>query len=300
MNHLYRKVLPVFLFLFFAFNAKAVNDTLTIGQVFNWQVGDSFTYRYHQVILGQGLVYAPLVGFTVVSRTDYPDSIDYLVAYFNNYQPNQTKHFTFPKMDTVVNRYNKQFFASTPLSAPPTICTGQLNSVLSTYTDSIINSLPAMYCEISYPDTQGNVPLWWHTHYAEGIGITHHEYGDVGPVEVADFPDYHGYDLAYYRKGNTTWMDSTLYIYLGTNNAAPSAFRLTPNPANSQLTITTETNEPVDVFVYDMLGDCVLTVKNCTVGSNYVKTEAFPQGYYVLKLTDRHGLSSSKGFIIAH
>ncbi len=77
-------------------------------------------------------------------------------------------------------------------------------------------------------------------------------------------------------------------------------FQLYPNPASDELTITTETNEPVDVAVYDMLGNCVLSHKNFSHNSSKVFLNRIPPGYYLLRLTSSHGLSSSKGFIIAH
>ncbi len=76
-------------------------------------------------------------------------------------------------------------------------------------------------------------------------------------------------------------------------------FRLYPNPATDELTITTETNEPVDVSVYDMLGNELRSIQNSSANSIKVKVSDLSAGCYLLKLTSSRGLSSSKGFIIA-
>ncbi len=72
-----------------------------------------------------------------------------------------------------------------------------------------------------------------------------------------------------------------------------------PNPATDELTITTETNEPVDIAVYDMLGNELRSIQNSSANSIKVKVSDLPAGYYLLKLISSHGSSSIKGFIIA-
>ena len=82
-------------------------------------------------------------------------------------------------------------------------------------------------------------------------------------------------------------------------SASGLGFTLYPNPATDELTITTENRTPVDIYIYDMLGNCVLSHKNFSGNMISLKVNHLPPGYYLLKLTDQHGLSSSKGFIIA-
>jgi hypothetical protein len=79
------------------------------------------------------------------------------------------------------------------------------------------------------------------------------------------------------------------------------SFHLFPNPANDEITITTETeNEaPFDAYVYDIAGNCVLAHKGITQSRVQLKVNSLPLGYYFLKLTDSNSLLATKGFVIA-
>lgn len=100
---------------------------------------------------------------------------------------------------------------------------------------------------------------------------------------------------------NVSLLDSCVcHVWMGEQTISNEiSFRLYPNPATDELTITTETNEPIDVFVYDMLGNQLRSIQKSSANSFKVKVSDLSAGYYLLKLTDKHGLSSSKGFIIA-
>lgn len=88
MKYLYQKLTAALLFLFLTFNAKATNDTLTIGQAFNWSVGDTLIYRSLSTITtshhGQTETHnnSSIIGFVVLSRVDFTDSVAYVLQYF--------------------------------------------------------------------------------------------------------------------------------------------------------------------------------------------------------------------------
>ena len=294
MKFFYRQLFVALLFCICAFNARAVNDTLTVGQIFNWQVGDSFIYRPHRVYIPPAqLVYAPLTGFSVVSRADYNDTIDYEVNYIN---PNQTKHFIFSRKDSLMYHYGKPIFTNTlVLGAAVTICDTQAHCVLNFYTDSVINGAASIYHSTTHPM---GASYRFYTHYSERIGITHYEYysADPGP---GDFIDSHGFDLVYYKSGNTTWMDSALYYVVGISEQTPTpTFSLSPNPTTDQLTITADNQTPVTVSVYSTVGVLMATYQKPDAGALTIPVGNLPPAYYLLRLTDSRGLSASGKFVI--
>ena len=298
MKFFYRQLFVAFLLCGCAINAKAVNDTLTVGEVFNWQVGDSFIYRAHRVFIPPPqLVYAPLTGFSVVSRADYNDTIDYEVNYIN---PNQTKHFIFSKRDTLMYRYGKPIFTNTTvLGASVTTCDTQANCILSFYTDSVINGASSIYHQTAYHDSIGNNSVWYWTHYSERIGITHYEYYSMNQTPNVDFVDSHGFDLVYYKSGNTTWMDSALYYVIGISEQTPApTFHLSPNPATDALTITADNQAPVMVSIYSATGVLMGNYQKPAAGALSIPVNNLPPAYYMLKLSDSDGLSATKGFIV--
>ncbi len=287
MKFLHRKLLTALLFLFLGFNAKAVNDTLTIGQAFDWQVGDTFMYRHFTAyfITYPQTVYNQLEGFTVLSRTNYTDSIVYQVEYFN---PSTTGFMTFKNPDSSVTTlgggYHVVFFGFMPF------CDTLFNWChQSSHIDSVHSFLTVNYQTSSFDATFSAV-------YKEQIGV----WWKYNPMWGTPAPPVGtGISLAYYSSGSFSWLDSTLY-YTGISSPTPTpTFHLSPNPVTDRLSITTETDAPVDVLIYDMLGNCVLTHKNFSHNQVDINVHLIPPGYYLLKLTDRQGLSSSKGFIIA-
>ena len=304
MKFLYRKFLTALVFLFFAFNVKAVNDTLTIGQVFDLKVGDSLYYRPYEFFEchpASGATstcynYLPLKGFTVLSKQISSDTVNYVLqclpsgsqdtvainnlnSYITTYQGvlnNSTQHCSFLNIHGIDSfAINHSFNSGTELVGMKS------------------NTLRIGYFESGIVIT-----------YLERVGIFSSVFSALEyiPGFPMGIPGGNGINLVYYKSDSTLWIDSSSfgYFYNSISEQKPSpTFHLFPNPATDELTITNENDAPVDVYIYDMLGNCVLTHKNFSVNMGSINVFFLPPGYYLLNLTERHGFSSAKGFIIA-
>jgi hypothetical protein len=82
---------------------------------------------------------------------------------------------------------------------------------------------------------------------------------------------------------------------LSTNNNAKLLFNLYPNPAsNGQVSLQTETNSPVNVEVFDMLGKRAIATK---VTNGQLNISALNAGLYLVKVT-QNGVSTTKKLIV--
>lgn len=285
MKFFCRKFLTAFMFLFFAFNAKAVNDTLTIGQAFDWSVGDTLIYRqYFETVFAQPIItYQGLKGFTVTARTDYTDSIVYQVKYIDN----TPDSIVINMIDSPVTAFklNNSLVAST-LQCD----TYALDCQLDSHIDSI-NSFLTTYFYV-YTQDVGSCAT-----FKEKVGLWNRGFLGNG-FQVP--PVGNGIFLVYYSSGSFSWMDTALYNGISEQiQQGTTSFHLFPNPASDELTITTEAEDVYSVLVYDIMGNCVAAPKNFFDNLFHIKVNHLAAGYYYLKLTGVHSYSTTKGFIVA-
>ncbi len=293
MKFFYRKFLAAFVFLVFAFNAKAVNDTLTIGQAFNWKVGDTLVYRPFRWCDSFTGYNAYQIGFEVMARTSFPDSILYSIQYFGN---SNLDTMLFINLDSTVTgnfKYDEGWhincFDLLHLCPMP-YCPGQI------YFDSNFYN----YLTISRYFDFGEVNYSYTA--SERVGLRHIEMSASEYCYGFPYgrPGGCGSTLIYYHSDTITWMDSTLYFYNSITEPKTSpSFHLFPNPATDELTVTTETEGTYSVSVYDVMGNCVSAPKNFSDNLFHIKVNHLSQGYYYLKLTDGHSNATTKSFIVA-
>lgn len=258
------------MFLFFAFNAKAVNDTLIRAQVYNFNVGDSFEYRHY---------YMP---FGTYSITDWYWKVVENVSHSTN-------------GDTLFIDYNNSGLVLSNLQQYEWYI--DRDSSLGSFTCTI-DTQSNYYGRITNDAMPDNIfEGFTHKVYGEGIGKILNDFQAWGDYQVRETTT-----LIYYRKGTEVWGTQVLP---GTqfNNVievtSKTTFHLFPNPTSDELTITTEAEGRYSVSIYDVMGNCVSAPKNFSTNLFHIKVNHLPSGYYYLKLMDEHSYSITKSFVIA-
>lgn len=251
--------------LFFVFQLKATNDTLTIARAFNWQAGDSFVFRtFYSVTIPNGpntttyhTQYSGFISFSVLARQDFQDSIIYQVH--------------FPSMGSAIN----EIIIRSPDSLV-TAFTGFGNTPLN-YGCDYIQNIPACdsplvnWCtlDIYYDPLVGgrltlknNISLFETGHvasYTENMGLRHLSYSALEYTSyVPGLPGGCGIDLVYYRSDSAEWIDSA--VYFGTNIVSKvsdlNRTKLYPNPCSTNMYLELSSLPPNKSYIqfYDALG----------------------------------------------
>lgn len=301
MKFFHRKFLVAFLFLGLAFNAKAVNDTLTTAQAFNWKAGDTLIFsglQYEGKMIppaGQTVI-IPMASWQNIFVVNYrADDTTAITFELRNLSLNDTVSLRLADKDSLVKNFKG--FNGTGI-AELGGCDGDdhfsgcdtmgFNCDVSYGIDTSLNdaaqvSLRNMFFE------SGNEIV-----YEAGLGIV---YFGFSWLQVEG--DWFGcdYKLIHYSSDSIQW---NLYNSISEPTTSPS-FHLSPNPANDEITITTETENgtPFEAYINDITGNCVLAHKNIFQNKTDINVGSLLPGYYFLKLTYGHSLSAMKGFVIA-
>ncbi len=293
----------VFLFLFFAFNVRAATDTLTIGEAFDWQVGDTLMYGEYQYVNfpyppnGPGPVHShhPTKGFLVVGRNNFSDTIQYFIRWTTGVDDT----LVFSSLDTPVTKFSysvlySHFGGCEYLQYAPTCDTSWVNCYMNDVPYLQIGAL--MVNEITHMGFETGFSAT----FVENIGIENAGYGaqEYWPNWPMGYAGSCGVELVYYKSVSFEWRSQ---FYTSVSKIKPTSFRLSPNPVTDELTVAFDegNHTPFDAYIYDVTGNLMCAHKNISPNMNNISVSHLPAGYYVLKLIDAHASASSKGFIIA-
>jgi hypothetical protein len=290
-------IIAVFLFLFFAFNAKAVNDTLTIGQAFDWKVGDTLVYRTFTWMdagppYGTVYSYSGNHGFAVNNRNNLSDTIVYHITWSSG----NTDTLILSQLDSLITKFSYSilypyFGGCQDLQGMPSSDSSWAHGSFNSFQPAPIDSLASN--NILYPCCHGG----WNILFTEKIGV---RYADFGSLDF--WPSGQeggcGIKLVYYKSDSVRWIDPDFYTSIPEPSPALS-FHLFPNPATDGIIVSAQNQYPINISIYDIAGKCLRTVQTTSDGSLSIHIGDFPSGYYLLKVTDQNLLSASKGFVIA-
>ena len=307
MNFFCRKIFTAFLFLSFAFNARAVNDSLTIGQAFNWKAGDTLVYDYFEVIYfpqppqGSGTVYQHSKnGFAVEERADFQDTIVYHLRWKNGFADT----LTLTNLDTPVTKIGYSVFypvlgGCEELPPMPTCDSSWSNCDLNTSPQpSPIDTFESL--RIRYPRFESGWEMW----FTEKVGLRYADFTAQAywPGGSMGYSGGCGIKLVYYKSDSLTWIDPDYYLGITETAVNQISFQLSPNPANETITLSAETetaSEPFNVLVYDITGACVRNIQPNSIRSLTIPVNDLSPGYYVIKVSNGNHYLPAKGFIIA-
>lgn len=304
MKFLLRKFLAITVTLFVAFSAKATNDTLTIGQAFDWSVGDTLSYveftyvDYGAPQYNRQYFYGPVHSIVVISRSDFIDSTIYITKNEND----SIFTTTITHIDSFPISFDYKSIYPITLGCGSLQVVPNCDSPLVVYCNTYVHNYNGHFFDSLLPTivSFGGNEWGWFITYIKGIGIEESVYTSKESGNC-------GIKLVYYKSDSIAWIDSAFYFPTNISETTkPTSFHILPNPATDEITLTTETDAPADIFIYDITGNCLRTITKQSAFPVTINTTDLPAGYYLLKLkhntsssaTD-NGVAYSKGFIIA-
>jgi len=87
---------------------------------------------------------------------------------------------------------------------------------------------------------------------------------------------------------------------LGLNNPEYVAFIMYPNPANHEITLTSDINGELlqDVVIYDLLGKTVKAVRQLNTNTTTLSIDTLAQGVYTVEITSMSGLRLTQKLVV--
>lgn len=273
------RILLLILFMTSAFAGKAQNLLLTIGEAFNWQVGDTLIYRSYswamvpQPFQGapdvQRYYYGDFTGFEVISKSAVSDTLVYTIQYFDKLT-SDTMMVINP--DSVIDSLHYVGALSrTGLCLDYFI--GQ-SCIWGCNKDTVgsINGNPVVSVSNSWLD------VIMYFQIVNNIGI---KYSEVVTRGFEDRAQGCGAALAYYKSDSIEWRDQTVYNWVGINEVSNEPLiSVYPNPVSDVLYIDSE--EPVSkLAVYNLSGQMELSLQPF---ASEVNVSLLPAGSYTINV----------------
>ena len=248
---------------------------LTIGEVFNFEVGDEFHYKI-------GPAGLPPNGDRVTITNKFLSSDLNSVTYFrqHNYYSSSVDWSTYPP--TMVynfsNFYDTVTFSN--LDQPITTYDNDLLTewFISNHCDSLTNG-----CDLNIgPAGFDNDNL--KKEYGKGLGLIEHT---LYAAQSQSFVIYN--KLVFYRRGNNAC--GTADITKVTTEPI-SQVSVYPNPASNYLTISTD-EQNITFRIYSLTGK-VMQEGDLVKGLNTVNIETLTSGIYIVNVISNQSVSSIK------
>lgn len=262
-------------------------DSLTVGMVFNFNVGDTFEYKsYEYCICGMGgstlYTYFAIKGYTVTGRTNLPDTIVYEMQCLNGGQLSQLVYSSLDSNLLVFNGNDQTI----PFSCP------QLQANMTCDTD-------AMWCNNSASNLGGIPTIKRENMFFEsaktyevgmGIGLAYSRYNALeyfsgGGGSMGQQGGYVTKLVRYVSGGVQQYFDSSLY-YTGIEGTAASSTTalVYPNPAQDKLSVRISELDDYVIDIKDINGRVVYSTTT-SKELNTVNVSALKSGLYFLSIT---------------
>lgn len=251
-------------------------DLMTIGEVFDFEIGDSFHYEGHHP------EQPPNADRITITNKYYSPNGDtlYYQRYHNSYYtyvewtPNPHLEWVFwTKTDTVYYTYPDSSITTywpdydTSFYSYDTII-----YFSSDHCDSLVNGY-----NIS---TSSFEPDFYHYEYGKGIGWIKQYYGSSQSIPHFTIWDN---ELFYYQKnGIGCGIPDTITVGIPNQSFQTNNFMIYPNPAGDIIHIAIEQNLSVDAIrIYNQLGQMIMVQEEF---SGSVDISTLPQGLYIVEV----------------
>lgn len=265
-------------------------STLTIGEVFDFDINDEFQYKFHNkppnaeriIIIGKYFSFSNDTVFYIIQSNNYYTMLNYnpythLDYYFNN----DIDTINFTNLNSPVN----SLFINHP--AQDTAISGNsftdTNYISTTYCGKQVYEFNAcLHCIF-----EGNS---YKEIYGKGIGRAYvYSFIGVGIYETI-------YYLSFFKKGNIICgiPDSTTQSV--NNDFIENKFTFYPNPANNILTLDLSQLQKLQnttVSIYDIQGKQLLH-QNISEELSQLDISAFAKGIYIIKVQSDKEILQSK------
>jgi hypothetical protein len=254
------------LIAFVIYQAKG-QDTLTIGEVYDYEPGDQFHYNEHYQEF-YGSYFFEIRNVEIINKyySVNNDTVYYVL--------------TVSQMDSTSEEpyWNNHFLTDT---IPITHLLEYPYEIDSIYTDPLLYNGRTINRRLDEFDDGSYIDLW-----VRGCGLAYHYYFSWY-AQV-----YHVDELVYYNKNGEEW--GTPLIVTGFNEIRKisSLINIFPNPAASFITLTAPGDLPVEeVIIYNHLGQKFLTAKP---ENNTVDVSGLKAGMYMIEVKTKDFNSRQK------
>lgn len=265
------------LFTLNIFFCKA-NDTLTVAQVYNFSVGDTFDYYwYDPVAIGYQRIIIQNIYYSgnndtlfLAEQTIYPSPVQNNTLALTNLNDYEIYTDTVCDSASYLMPHSDSYLYS--------INTG------SSYNGKTVNGVMG-YCGY---DNYDNL-------FAEGLGNVY-SYSQLNNSD-GDPPLYYSINLIYYSKVDERW--GTPYTIAGINNIQQQIFiSVYPTVNSGDFQVVTEDDaDKMQLTVYDVYGRGV-KVEDIYGGKNQIHMPGIASGVYLWNVTNPSGLIRSGKIII--
>ena len=283
------------IFLFLTVTVSYGQDILTIGEVFDFSIGDEFHYRVEG-----NLTYPNAERVTVIDKffSSKNDTVFYKLAYDNystrsNWPPNYDLEYIFTK-DTVVKEYSdldSSILFFNPYHRYDSLVADTINGYGYRY-DTIIGyklcntKITGYYLETGLIDFEPNEETFI---YGKGLGLIYHDYVFGGHPSSSE-PTV----LFYFNKDNNTCgtPDMTTSIH---GLDSKSSFQIYPNPVENDVYISFNNNifYPYTLLIYSSNG---LLIDSRVIDMRNYSFDLFSinKGVYIFKFQTEHEITTMK------
>lgn len=228
-------------FIFSSFNLLAQDSLLTVGEVYDFEIGDIFQYEYHYYGSNppEGEIYEILNKWYSVNMEtiNYARKIThYLWKYAALPEPHAYYALTYA-YDTLSKSYLDSYFS--------------LTDSLDHYYHGYCDSLCVSYRYVYNPSFE---PSGGQDDYSKGLGQVYHEEFDWSEPYY-----FFSKTLNYYKKSGVECNAQNYVLGIESNKSVESPNLLFPNPTNGLFSITVD--KPIhSLLVFDISGKVVSSV----------------------------------------
>ncbi len=247
-----------------AISGYSQNNNLTIGEAFNLKVGDTLIYRPYQSFQCQpapGVTitctyYGSNFGFTVINKILSNDSIIYSLQHLSSTLDSiNTGPLVITHLDSTMENFNMAYLEGFINWSNCDLSNAMGCDTLAYYcfSDSIFTSAFDGFNKIEFNNQF--FEFGYSIAFIEGIGLYYYnswakEYFPWG------VPGGCTIQLAYYKSGSFSWIDSAKYFYTGVEELKrnENRFILYPNPVSDNLIVKSTSQAPNSiqaVKIYD-------------------------------------------------
>lgn len=263
------------LLIFIIFSAPIsvlCQETPTLGEVYDFNVGDVFHYTEQASYGGEGANGG--MNSIVISEVIHKEFLE---------NENSVKY----------KFYKRSFISSSDYPEPyieeriDSITYSDLDQVIS---GGVITENPNEFNgrkTIRVENESGNIYSYeWFT---IGCGRTYYEFDDSYPYAYSEYEMI----VVYYKKGNEEWGEEQIILGINKEDSKSNDFLIFPNPVQNQLNIKTDFSKEYEIHIYNSMGQFI--EKHVQSSSNTsIEIEEYLSGIYIVHIVDSKGLSIEK------
>ena len=232
------------IFTLAVFSELRAFDTLTIRQIYNFEVGDTFDYSLHTTVSGNNngiptstfLNTFSYIRNIITGKTTSSDSITYVISSrtFN------TGAVSVWQIDTILLTHPDSIPTDTQQIFSPTDSPFPFINIGYQHTCSLfdsVHSIVPVFRDSAYNEVAwgSQAPVWGNSILQKGLGMTYYySTNNDGVDPIAN--NY--YSLIYYSKGNTQVGTPYYNSALGINDIANISTKIYPNPSAGRLNLS--------------------------------------------------------------